>query len=124
MNIKFNDALNKMGIHEKRFHLLLQSPSFELALERLEDLKKEVRRKRRLLAKQFHPDIVGEEGLEKMKEINLVAEALLRIQVRITPPQRVVETYVYTHFANAWSTDNVNTFSTSNASYASIFRRY
>ena len=125
MKIHLRDALVIMGIYDERFHNLLRSPSFEIALERLEDMKREVRRQRRILAKKFHPDIAGEEGLERMKEINNIAEMLLKLQIqRQPPPQQLYRTVFYMNITpNAWSTGN-DSASTTSSAYTTINFRF
>jgi len=69
---------------------------------RMEDFKADVNKKRRDLAKKYHPDVKGG-SVEKMQEINSAVDMLLKLEVQIRPVQPVMHFY-YNNVYNTTST--------------------
>ena len=101
----FRKVLFELEITEDRFLNLMNSPSPQLATERLEDLKRVARKQRRILAVRFHPDKPNG-SLEKMQRINLLVDMLLKLQIRVEVPSYEI------HVMSNVYTGNTNTSST------------
>lgn len=91
-NVGFDIAkiLEKLEINDEsgRFANIASSPSIFIAQKRLEDLKKEVLKQRRLLAKKYHPDLNPiNEG--RMKEINSIVDFVRSLRIEVPQIQRV-----------------------------------
>jgi hypothetical protein len=118
--LNYNEALFALEIQEERFHNLLKSPTFELALRRLEELKSKVRMMRKILAKKYHPDVCKDSnGLEKMQKVNFYADALLSLDIKQQHRMRPQVVHVHVHraynpYSNIYSDD-----ATSNSTYTS-----
>ena len=63
--------------------------SLQQAVSRLDTFKGKIRKQKRLLSKKYHPD-VGECNLAKMKEINSIVDALLKLRIEPPRPQNVI----------------------------------
>jgi len=99
-------ALRILGL-EQEFHIKMNSArSFENAVENLAEFKKEASRKRKLLAKQCHPDCGGD--LNKMKEINNALDVINKIELERPRPQPV---FVQIQVVSGWSSNASTTTS-------------
>jgi len=113
----FQRILFLLEIKEERFLNLLESSSPQLALERLEDLKRTARKKRRILAKKFHPDLVAdnkekERRIKKMKEVNNLVDMILKLQIQFEVPRPAVHVQILRTYGSSDSSDTFNTSST------------
>ena len=123
IRVSISEILIKLEIDDKdnRFLNIMKSPSFEVAQRRLEDFKVEVLKKRRLLAKKYHPDI-SPENIEKMKEINALVDFVRSIRIE---RQRPVPMNIFVHvdlrgtgnydYANITRTDYSSTYTSTNS---------
>lgn len=88
---------------------------YQEALKGLNSFKSMVLKKKKELAKRYHPDKGGDE--ERMKEINQAIDLLMTLEMVQARPVR----QYYTVFQNCWFSDN--TAATSNST-GSVFYGY
>ena len=118
--LNYNEALFALEIQEERFHNLLRSPTFELALRRLEELKSKVRIMRKTLAKKYHPDVCKDpNGLGKMQKINFYADALLSLNIQRQHRVRPQVIHVQVHRTYNPYSDIYSDSATSDSTYTS-----
>jgi len=107
--VNLNEVLTELEIVEERFHNIMRSPSPQLALERLEDLKRTVRKQKRILAKKYHPDIPGG-STKKMQRINSCVDIILNLRIQIQRPRPVINVRWQTMSATYGSSTTTTTF--------------
>lgn len=93
---KIGDAMNFLGIKYPLLQITKRIGSHEQAKMANDEFKDEVNRRRKELAKMYHPDHGGD--AEKMKMINAACDFLMAVTISYAPPVQRQQFVVHYNF--------------------------
>jgi hypothetical protein len=93
MKYKLNEALDFIEMPEFK-DKLTNTNDYHLLVKNVEDFRENLRKQKKSLAKKYHPDI-NPDGVKDLKEINMIIDALMTINVKPMPPRRTVIVKMY-----------------------------
>lgn len=88
-NLHINEVCQKFALPSNTFKEMTNKQTLPLVQQGLEDFKQLIRKQRRLLAKELHPDLSNGDA-DRMKELNQLVDLVEQINVRERQQPQVV----------------------------------
>lgn len=108
-----SELATALGVTDAAHRHVTHAPSLDEAQRRLDELKANVRKRLRILARELHPDVTGDdpEKTERLKRLTFVASTIERAKLVQPPPPAVwVQTHFYSSTGTATTTGYTRTW--------------